>query len=138
MTSNRITLITLGVRDLPRAVAFYQSLGWVPEEILPEVAFFAMDGAKFGLYSLEKLAEDLGRDVETLGTGATTLAQNFATEPEVDAAFALAISAGATPCKAPVKVFWGGYSGTFADPEGHIWELAMNPYWALDEKGRLA
>ena len=137
MNKNRITLITLGVRDLPRATKFYQDLGWVAEEILPLVAFFDMNGAKFGLYSLEKLAEDLGRDVDTLGNGATTLAQNFATEAEVNEAFALAIAAGATECKAPEKIFWGGSSGTFADPEGHIWELAMNPFWGMDDEGKL-
>ena len=79
----------------------------------------------------------MGRDVDTLGNGATNLAQNFATEAEVDEAFALAIAAGATECKAPEKIFWGGSSGTFADPEGHIWELAMNPFWGMDDEGKL-
>ena len=120
MTQNRITLITLGVRDLARSIKFYADLGWVVEETTPDVAFFDMNGAKLGLYNLAKLAKDLGRDIDTLGNGATTLAQNFTTEAEVDTAFATAIAAGATTCKAPEKVFWGGYSGTFADPEGQF------------------
>ncbi len=75
--------------------------------------------------------------METLGKGATTLARNLETEAEVDAAFALALEAGATVVKRPEKVFWGGYSGYFADPDGHVWELAMNPFWPLNEDGTL-
>ena len=66
-----------------------------------------------------------------------TLAQNFPTEAEVDAAFELALGAGATPLKAPRKVFWGGYSGYYADPDGHVWEVAMNPFWPLAGDGSL-
>jgi uncharacterized glyoxalase superfamily protein PhnB len=66
-----------------------------------------------------------------------TLAQNFPTEAEVDTAFAAALAAGATVLKRPAKVFWGGYSGYYADPDGHVWEVAMNPFWPLSEDGRL-
>lgn len=138
MKTNRITLVTLAVRDLERAKKFYTDLGWVLEEGQPDVCFFDMGGAKFGLYDMTKLADDLGKDPSDLGTGAMTLAQNFETEADVDAAYAAALSAGATPCKPPEKVFWGGYSGTYADPDGHVWEVAMNPFWKLDKDGALA
>ena len=86
-----------------------------------------MHGAVLALFGRAALAADQGRPDATLGTGAMTLAQNFATEAEVDAAFSAAIAAGATALKAPEKVFWGGYSGYWADPDGHVWEVAMNP-----------
>ena len=73
-----------------------------------------------------------------LGTGAMTLAQNFPDRAAVDAAYDRAIAAGGTVCKPPEAVFWGGYSGTWADPEGHVWEYAHNPFWELTEDGRLA
>ena len=89
------------------------------------------------LFGLDDLAKDQGVPTATLGHGAMTLARNFASEPEVDAAFALALAAGATPVKPPEKVFWGGYSGYFADPDGHVWELAVNPFWPLAADGTL-
>ena len=138
MRANRITLVTLGVADLARARAFYEALGWEVEKALEETVFFDMGGAKLGLYRLGMLAADLGREPGALGTGAMTLAQNFAAEAEVDAAFEAALAAGASACKRPEAVFWGGYSGTYADPDGHIWEVAMNPFWPLDAEGRLA
>ena len=70
-------------------------------------------------------------------TGAVTLAQNFSTEADVDAAYAAALAAGATGLKAPEKVFWGGYSGYFADPDGHLWEVAFNPFFPLSPEGRI-
>lgn len=135
MTMNRITLVTLAVADLARSRAFYEALGWVAEEAMDEVAFYAMDGMKFGLFTLEGLRRETGRG--DLATGAMTLAQNFATEAEVDAMFARAIAAGAKPLAAPTKMEWGGYSSYVEDPDGHIWEFAMNPFWALDDAGRL-
>jgi hypothetical protein len=138
MTPQRVTLITLGVGDLARSRAFYGQLGWVPHGEPPEgVVFYQMQGAVLALFGIADLAADQGRPGATLGTGAMTLAQNFATEAEVDAAYATAIAAGATALKAPQKVFWGGYSGYFADPDGHVWELAMNPFWPLSEDGSL-
>ncbi|MBD0864622.1 MAG: VOC family protein [Rhodobacteraceae bacterium] len=138
MTSNRITLISLSVADIARSRAFYETLGWVPEAVLENGVFYAMAGQKMMLYRREKLAKDLGRAPETLGTGAMTLAQNFPTTQETDAAYAAAISAGATGLSVPQKVFWGGYSGVYADPDGHLWEVAMNPFWELDDRGLLA
>jgi len=137
MERQRVTLITLGVDDLARARRFYEGWGWRPAQVLDDVIFFQMPGAALGLFGRAALAEDQGRPGADLGTGAMTLAQNFATRAEVDAAFAGALAAGATALKAPHAVFWGGYSGYFADPDGHVWELAMNPFWPLAEDGSL-
>lgn len=137
MTPQRVTLITLGVADLARARAFYAALGWVAADETPGVSFYQMNGAVLGLFPLAELAKDQGRPDAVLGTGAMTLAQNFSTEADVDAAFAHALACGATALKAPEKVFWGGYSGYFADPDGHVWELAMNPFWPLAADGSL-
>jgi len=137
MTPQRVTLITLGVSDLERSRRFYAALGWEPVPGPPEVIFYRMDGMALGLFGVNALADDQGRPGAQLGTGAITLAQNFATEAEVDAAFEAALAAGAEPLKRPEKVFWGGYSGYYADPDGHVWELAMNPFWELDARGRL-
>ena len=135
MTPQRVSLITLGVADLAASVAFYARLGWAPVNAPDGVAFYQMNGCLLGLFGHDDLAADQGRKGETLGTGAVTLAQNFATVAEVDAAFAAAIKAGGTPLKPPRAVFWGGYSGYWADPDGHVWELAMNPFWPLDADG---
>lgn len=137
MKTNRVTLITLGVKNLERAVAFYGAIGWEPSSVLDKVAFYDMNGMKFGFYTLEGLAEDMNRPIDALGTGAMTLGQNFPTEAEVDAAYEAAIAAGGTVVTRPDKIFWGGYSGYLADPDGHVWEYAMNPYWELDEDGHL-
>ncbi len=138
MTPQRVTLITLGVADLDRSKAFYGALGWVPTREMPgEVVFYQINGMALGFFGLGPLAKDQGRPDATLGTGAMTLAQNFNTEPDVDAAFATALAAGATALKAPEKVFWGGYSGYYADPDGHVWEVAHNPFWELNADGSL-
>ncbi len=137
LPAQRVTLITLGVADLGRARAFYAALGWVPAHVQEGVVFYQMAGAVLGLFGLADLAADQGRPGAALGTGAMTLAQNFQTEAEVDAAYAAALAAGAVPLKRPEKVFWGGYSGYFADPDGHVWELAMNPFWPLGADGSL-
>ena len=137
MTPQRITLITLGVVDLDRAKAFYAALGWIPAEETDSIAFYQLKGQVLGLFGRAALAADQGRPNATLGTGAVTLAQNFANEADVDTAFATALAAGATKLKAPEKVFWGGYSGYYGDPDGHVWEVAMNPFWPLAEDGSL-
>ena len=137
MTPQRVTLITLGVDDLERAKTFYANLGWQPAEVQESVVFYQMNGAVLGLFGRAALAKDQGRPGADLGTGAMTLAQNFSTEAEVDDAYDLALKAGATGLKPPEKVFWGGYSGYFADPDGHVWEVAMNPFWPLAEDGSL-
>ena len=138
MTPQRVTLITLGVADLERAKSFYAALGWTPASEMPgSVVFYQMNGLVLGFFGLVPLAEDQGRPDAQLGTGAMTLAQNFTTEAEVDIAYALALASEATALKAPEKVFWGGYSGYYADPDGHVWELAMNPFWTLSSDGNL-
>lgn len=138
MTKQRVTLLTLGVTDLAASRAFYARLGWTEHrESQPGVAFFQMQGAVLGLFGLADLAADQGRPGAVLGTGAITLAQNFETEAQVDAAFQAALTAGGKALKAPEKVFWGGYSGYWADPDGHVWEVAMNPFWPLAEDGSL-
>ena len=137
MTPQRVSLITLGTRDMARARAFYAALGWEPIASPPEVTFYRMDGMALGLFGLDALAADQGRPGAALGTGAMTLAQNFPDRAAVDAAWDRALQAGAKPLKAPEKVFWGGYSGYYADPDGHVWEIAHNPFWELDDAGRL-
>lgn len=111
MTPQRVTLITLGVADLDRAKAFYGALGWRETGAQEGVAFYQMHGAVLALFGRADLAADQNRPVSELGTGAMTLAQNFPSEAEVDAAWDAALAAGAQPIKKPEKVFWGGYSG---------------------------
>lgn len=137
MSPQRVTLITLGVRDLAVAKAFYARLGWVERGAQEGVAFYQMNGLALGLFGLRDLAADQGRPDAALGTGAVTLAQNFPTEAAVDAAFAAALAAGGVALKRPEKVFWGGYSGYWADLDGHVWEVAMNPFWPLSPDGSL-
>ena len=137
MNVQRVTLITLGVADLATARGFYGRLGWVEHSGTDGVSFYQMHGCLLGLFGRDALAADQGRPGADLGTGAVTLAQNFATEAEVDAAYAVALAAGGTALKAPEKVFWGGYSGYWADPDGHVWEVAMNPFWPLNADGSL-
>lgn len=135
---NRVTFITLAVSDLARARAYYEGLGWVLESAMDEVAFYNMGGQKFGLFTLAGLAGETGRPVESLSTGAMSLAQNQPSEAGVDAAFAHALAYGATAVRAPFKTDWGGYSCYVADPDGHLWEFAYNPFSPLDVTGRIA
>ncbi len=137
MTPQRVTLITLGVDDLGKSRSFYGALGWEPTREQEDVIFYQINGLVLGLFGRTALAEDQGRPDATLETGAITLAQNFASVDEVDAAFAMAVSAGATALKKPQQVSWGGYSGYWADPDGHVWEVAINPYWPLNDDGSL-
>lgn len=126
----RISMITLGVRDLARAVRFYEEgLGFPRMDSPPEVAFFTLHGTWLGLYGREALAEDAKVSAEGGGFESMTLAHNVHSEAEVDEVMALATRAGATVVKQPEKVFWGGYSGYFADPDGHLWEVAYNPHF---------
>ncbi len=127
----RISMITLGVRDLSRAIEFYQKgLGFPRMESPPEVAFFTLDGTWLGLYGRESLADDATVSPEGEGFEAFTLSHNVGSEKEVDEVVAQAVDAGATLVKPAQKVFWGGYSGYFKDPDGHLWEVAHNPlFW---------
>lgn len=127
----RISMITLGVRDLPASVKFYQQgLGFPRMESPPEVAFFTLNGSWLRLYGREALAEDATVPAQGQGFEAFTLAHNVASEAEVDEVMRQAVAAGAVMVKPPQKVFWGGYSGYFKDPDGHLWEIAHNPlFW---------
>lgn len=127
----RISMITLGVRDLAKAVKFYElGLGFPRMESPPEVAFFTLDGTWLGLYPREALAGDVGISPEGSGFSGFTLSHNVASEAEVDAVLDQAVAAGATLVKPAQKAFWGGYSGYFSDPDGHLWEVAYNPqFW---------
>ncbi|RCV91272.1 VOC family protein [Billgrantia montanilacus] len=125
----RISMITLGVRDLERSVRFYeQGLGLPRMESPPEVAFFTLNGSWLGLYGREALAADAGVLPEGSGFAGVALAHNLGSEAAVDELLAQAVAAGATLVKAAEKVFWGGYSGYFADPDGYLWEVAHNPF----------
>lgn len=127
----RISMITLGVADLARAVAFYEQGLCLPRmDSPPEVAFFTLNGTWLALYGREALAADAGISAAGSGFPGFTLAHNLASEAEVDALMAQAVAAGARLVKPAQKVFWGGYSGYFADPDGHLWEVAHNPlFW---------
>jgi len=127
----RISMITLGVRDLGAAVKFYEhGLGFPRMESPPSVAFFTLNGTWLGLYSRDALAEDATVAPEGHGFEGFTLSHNVASEAEVDAVMKQAIAAGATQVKQAQQVFWGGYSGYFRDPDGHLWEVAHNPlFW---------
>lgn len=138
MMEPRISLVTLGVSDLPQSEAFYAALGWTKAAESQEgIAFYQLAGQVLALFPAEELAKDQGRPGATLGTGAVVLAHNLGSEAEVDAAFETATAAGATVLKRPERVFWGGYSGYFADPDGHPWELAFNPMAPLASDGTL-
>lgn len=126
----RISMITLGVRDFARAVKFYEEgLGFPRMDSPPEVAFFTLNGTWLGLYGREALAEDAKVPSEGSGFESFTLSHNVHSESEVDKVISQAAGAGATVLKKPEKVFWGGYNGYFADPDGHLWEVAYNPHF---------
>jgi hypothetical protein len=135
----RITLITLGVADLDRAVRFYrEGLGWTPSSssVAGVVAFFQLNACALALWPRRLLADDAGI-ADGGGWGGIALAQNQRSRDDVDAVFARAIAAGAAELRPPVETDWGGYSGYVADPDGHPWEIAHNPSWPLDDDGSL-
>jgi catechol 2,3-dioxygenase-like lactoylglutathione lyase family enzyme len=129
----RLSLVTLGVRDLDRARRFYEAMGWrgVLDE---EVVFFAAGGMIVALWGRDRLAEDSAVD-DSGGWGGVTLAYNTRSPEEVDAVIEEARAAGATIGREPAATFWGGYSGVFVDPEGHPWEVAHNPGWMIADDG---
>jgi catechol 2,3-dioxygenase-like lactoylglutathione lyase family enzyme len=133
-------IVTLGVRDLAASIAFYEALGWErrgnPDD---GIVWFKTSGSWIGLFGYDALAEDAGLQApaELPAYRGVTLAVNLPSEGAVDAAFATAVAAGARVVKPAEKVFWGGYSGYFADPDGHLWELAHNPFFPLDDDGRI-
>jgi uncharacterized protein len=135
----RISLITLGVTDLAKARAFYEALGWKASSASqPEVVFFQGNGLALALFGRQDLAKDAGLPDRPTGFAAISLAYNARSKGEVDQVFAQAVAAGAVAVKPPEDVFWGGYSGYFGDPDGHLWEVAWNPFFALDDQGNLS
>lgn len=136
----RLTVITLGVQDLPRARRFYEALGWTANEAGGgQIVFFQLLGAVLGLYPRAALAEDahLADDAPKAKFGGIALAYNARDKEEVDRVLKEAVHAGGTLLKPAQDVFWGGYSGYFADLEGHPWEVAFNPHWPLQSDGSL-
>ena len=126
----RISMITLGVRNLKVAIEFYQEGLGLPrrEPYSDDIAFFDLDGTWLGLYSWDKLAEDVTISPEGTGFRGVTLAHNVKSKEDVNRVMRQAIEAGGTLVKEAQDVFWGGYSGYFADIDGHLWEIAWNPH----------
>lgn len=135
----RITMITLGVRDLARAVHFYHdALDWpISSASNDHVAFLRTGGVILGLYPWDALAEDATVDSAGTGFRGVALAHNVAQRDEVATVLDQAQAAGGEIVKPAQDVFWGGHSGYFADPDGHLWEVAWNPHAPLDEDGAM-
>jgi len=140
MKSQRVTLITLSVADLSASRRFYFDLGWEEADggDNKTIAFYKLNGQYLALYDRAALVGDIGIPIKQRATGAITLATNYPSEAEVDAAYAAAAKAGALQMVTPDKTDWGGYSGYYADPDGHLWEVAYNPFWPLDDSGAIA
>ena len=136
----RLSLITLGVADLQRARDFYEGvLGWKAAPGPPGVVFFDLNGLVFSLFPHEELAKDAGLAPAAFAPyRGYALAHNLASVAEVDTLFANLEKHGVTIVKTPHKVFSGGYSGYFADTDGHLWEVAHNPFWTIREDGRIS
>jgi catechol 2,3-dioxygenase-like lactoylglutathione lyase family enzyme len=130
----KIGIVTLGVRDFAKSLAFYRGgLGFAPHNYKDgeEHVMFRLEATWLSLYPRDKLAEDAGVPDDGYGFSGITLAHNVKSKAEADEVFAHAVSAGAKPVKQPQDVFWGGYSGYFADPDGYLWEIAFNPFTDL-------
>ncbi|MGQ0456770.1 MAG: VOC family protein [Hyphomicrobium sp.] len=133
----RLTLITLGVADMPASRKFYEALGFkASSDSGPQVTFFDAGGVILALFARDALAEDANVANSSPGFSGVTLAHNVASEGDVDCVLAEAVRAGAAVLKPAGKTFWGGYAAYFADLDGHIWEVAHNPFWPLDADGR--
>lgn len=131
----RVSLVTLGVADLPRAKAFYERLGWQGQEV-EETVFFQAGGMALVLWGRDKLAADCGvPGMATGGADGVALAQNVRSPAAVDAALDEARQAGARITRPASETFYGGYAGCFADPDGHVWEIAYNPGFHLAADG---
>lgn len=131
----RLSVVTLGTRDLARARTFYEALGWVTRaQAGDEVVFFQAGGLVVSLWGRAELAQDSGV-ADGGGWGGITLAHNVRSPDEVDSTIATARAAGAAVTREPGETFWGGYSGCFTDPDGHPWEVAHNPRWTLGDDG---
>src|SRR5262245_53283113 len=135
----RISIVTLGVRDLDRAVRFYEQVGLKRNETITEgVAFFQMGGVILGLWPREQLANDAGVENSEPGFSGAALAYNTRSDVEVDEVLAAAEQAGGRIVKPAQRAFWGGWYGYFEDTEGHLWEVAHNPAFPIDAEGRIS
>lgn len=136
----RLSLITLGVADLQLAVAFYEGVvGWKAAPSPPGVVFFDLNGVVFALWPHHEMAKDMGITADSVPAyQGFALAHNVQSAEQVDAIFVRLKSHGATIIKEPQKAFWGGYSGYFSDPDGHTWEIAYNPFWTIQQDGRVS
>ena len=134
----RVSLVTLGVADLARARTFYESLGWTTGAAPgDDVVFFQAGCMIVALWGRDRLAEDSGVE-DTGGWGGITLAYNCRSAEEVDAVIEEARAASGRVIREGAKTFWGGYSGVFADPDGHPWEVAHNPHWTIADDGSVS
>jgi predicted lactoylglutathione lyase len=134
----RLSLVTLGVRDLARARQFYEGVGWKSAASpADDVVFFQAGCMIVALWGRQQLAEDSMVE-DSGGWGGVTLAYNVGSPEEVDAVLDEARAAGGIVARSGAKTFWGGYSGVFIDPDGHPWEVAHNPYWTLNEDGSIS
>jgi uncharacterized protein len=138
MVPQKLSLVTLGVADVMVSRRFYEGLGFRAAGVDNEgVAFFDLNGVVLAVFGREDLAEDANAKVESGGGfSRISLAINLESEAAVDAAMAFAARQGGRITQPARKVFWGGYAGYFADPDGFLWEIAYNPFWPLDEHGR--
>ena len=134
----RLSFVTLGVADVAASRKFYEALGFrASSASQPDVAFFDAGGVVLAVFGRAALAEDAGVAADKPGFSGVALAHNVRLETDVDGVLAEAVAAGAKLLKPGQKAFWGGYSGYFADPDGHVWEVACNPFMPLDEAGRV-
>lgn len=132
----RISVVTLGVTDLARSRRFYgEGLGWKPVYESGEIVFFQLGGMVLGLFGREDLAVDAQIPPESAGTGGFSLGHVVRSRADVDAIVAKAVASGAKPLAPPQEKSWGGYSGYFADPDGHVWEIAFAPAWKVHSDG---
>ena len=134
----KFTLITLGVRDFQKSLAFYEGLGWKQSKFSQEqYALFPLGGIVLGLYPLKSLEQDTTLSYQASSFSGMSISYNATSEEEVDAVLKEAKRLGATIVKPAQKVFWGGYSGYFKDLDGYLFEVAFNPFWAIDSEGNL-
>ncbi len=135
----RVSLISLAVADLGRSVAFYEKLGWTRAfEAAEGIAFFQIGGLALSLYPRGDMARDIGVPPDGSGFAGFALAHNTRSRDEVDAVLEEAEAAGARVVRVAGDRFWGGYSGCFADPDGHFWEVAWNPHFPVASDGGIA
>jgi catechol 2,3-dioxygenase-like lactoylglutathione lyase family enzyme len=134
----RLSLVTLAVADLARARAFYERLGWRRSlEATTDVAFYQLGHIALSLWGREDLAKDMGVSAAGSGFGGIALAYNTRSREEVETVLAEAVAAGGRLLKPAQEAFWGGYTGYFADPDGHPWEVAWNPNFPLAADGSI-